>query len=94
MKTSVSRNECGNSKAEVEPNSAANKKASENNSKLSEPPKQDYIHVRARRGQATDSHSLAERVIRLNHLNLQLLLISHCLKERTCVFSKSWFGLG
>ncbi|KAI9092492.1 hypothetical protein K1719_027620 [Acacia pycnantha] len=24
-----------------------------------EPPKQDYIHVRARRGQATDSHSLA-----------------------------------
>jgi hypothetical protein len=26
-------------------------------------PKQDYIHVRARRGQATDSHSLAERVI-------------------------------
>jgi len=28
-----------------------------------EPSKQDYIHVRARRGQATDSHSLAERVI-------------------------------
>ncbi len=24
--------------------------------------KQDYVHVRARRGQATDSHSLAERV--------------------------------
>lgn len=24
--------------------------------------KSDYIHVRARRGQATDSHSLAERV--------------------------------
>lgn len=32
------------------------------NSKPPEPPK-DYIHVRARRGQATDSHSLAERVI-------------------------------
>jgi hypothetical protein len=29
-----------------------------------DPPKQDYIHVRARRGQATDSHSLAERVRR------------------------------
>ncbi|KAK3133746.1 hypothetical protein QOZ80_6AG0540450 [Eleusine coracana subsp. coracana] len=28
-----------------------------------EPPK-DYVHVRARRGQATDSHSLAERVRR------------------------------
>lgn len=27
-----------------------------------EAPKQDFIHVRARRGQATDSHSLAERV--------------------------------
>ncbi|KAK8954587.1 Transcription factor BPE [Platanthera zijinensis] len=30
----------------------------------SEPPKQDFIHVRARRGQATDSHSLAERARR------------------------------
>ncbi|CAK8561575.1 unnamed protein product [Lathyrus sativus] len=30
----------------------------------SDPPKQDYIHVRARRGQATDSHSLAERARR------------------------------
>ncbi|KAL1334050.1 hypothetical protein HN51_062935 [Arachis hypogaea] len=29
-----------------------------------QPPKQDYIHVRARRGQATDSHSLAERARR------------------------------
>lgn len=27
-----------------------------------EDPKEDYIHVRARRGQATNSHSLAERV--------------------------------
>nr|KAJ0188818.1 hypothetical protein LSAT_V11C900461030 [Lactuca sativa] len=38
----------------------------EKNPKLPEPPKdyKDYIHVRARRGQATDSHSLAERVRR------------------------------
>lgn len=28
-------------------------------------PKTDYIHVRARRGQATDSHSLAERVCKV-----------------------------
>ncbi|XP_048528009.1 transcription factor BHLH089-like [Triticum urartu] len=28
------------------------------------PPKQDFIHVRARRGQATNSHSLAERARR------------------------------
>ncbi|KAF8749732.1 hypothetical protein HU200_012564 [Digitaria exilis] len=33
------------------------------NAKPVEPPK-DYVHVRARRGQATDSHSLAERVRR------------------------------
>lgn len=36
-------------------------KQGKNNTKPPEPPK-DYIHVRARRGQATDSHSLAERV--------------------------------
>jgi len=35
---------------------------SKDNSKASEANKLDYIHVRARRGQATDSHSLAERV--------------------------------
>ncbi|XP_019448497.1 PREDICTED: transcription factor bHLH63-like isoform X2 [Lupinus angustifolius] len=40
--------------------------SSKENSKDSEVqnPKPDYIHVRARRGQATDSHSLAERVRR------------------------------
>ncbi|KAH9319728.1 hypothetical protein KI387_021497, partial [Taxus chinensis] len=39
-------------------------KSVKENSKVSEGQKQDYIHVRARRGQATDSHSLAERVRR------------------------------
>ncbi|CAI9775324.1 unnamed protein product [Fraxinus pennsylvanica] len=39
-------------------------KVAEKPAKLVEPPKQDYIHVRARRGQATDSHSLAERARR------------------------------
>ena len=63
MKISELRNENGNLKAEVEASSATNKKLAEQSSKQSEPPKQDYIHVRARRGQATDSHSLAERVI-------------------------------
>ncbi|KAI3996700.1 hypothetical protein MKX01_041000 [Papaver californicum] len=38
-------------------------KSNKDNQKPPEPPK-DYIHVRARRGQATDSHSLAERVRR------------------------------
>lgn len=32
------------------------------NSQNEEAPKEDYVHVRARRGQATNSHSLAERV--------------------------------
>ncbi|XP_017702369.2 transcription factor bHLH62-like isoform X1 [Phoenix dactylifera] len=42
---------------------AGQKQGKENYAKPPEPPK-DYIHVRARRGQATDSHSLAERVRR------------------------------
>ncbi|GJM92094.1 hypothetical protein PR202_ga08523 [Eleusine coracana subsp. coracana] len=39
------------------------KQGKDSTSKPVEPPK-DYIHVRARRGEATDSHSLAERVRR------------------------------
>ena len=38
------------------------KSTKENSVKPPMAPKQDFIHVRARRGQATDSHSLAERV--------------------------------
>lgn len=60
VKTSNSSEENGSSKAEVETSSAGGKKCAE---KQAEPPK-DYIHVRARRGQATDSHSLAERARR------------------------------
>lgn len=41
--------------------SAGDEKQNKPSPKPPEPPK-DYIHVRARRGQATDSHSLAERV--------------------------------
>lgn len=52
-------------KAEAEASSAGGNKSSEQSTKpSSEAPKQDYIHVRARRGQATDSHSLAERARR------------------------------
>nr|WAK86095.1 transcription factor bHLH49 [Nothapodytes nimmoniana] len=40
-----------------------NQRQTKENSKIPEPSK-DYIHVRARRGEATDSHSLAERVRR------------------------------
>lgn len=50
------------------------KGASANAKKASDAPKTDYIHVRARRGQATDSHSLAERVRKKEQkTNLQLI---------------------
>lgn len=66
--TESNPNENGFVKAEDE-NSKGNSEDDEkqnqtdNNTKPPEAPK-DYIHVRARRGQATDSHSLAERVRR------------------------------
>ncbi|KAG6591442.1 Transcription factor basic helix-loop-helix 74, partial [Cucurbita argyrosperma subsp. sororia] len=43
---------------------ATGKQAKEKNNDSTEAPKENYIHVRARRGQATNSHSLAERVRR------------------------------
>ncbi|KAG0459800.1 hypothetical protein HPP92_022928 [Vanilla planifolia] len=50
-------------KPEAEKGGDASSKEKEEATIPPEPPK-DYIHVRARRGQATDSHSLAERVRR------------------------------
>ncbi|PHT47809.1 Transcription factor bHLH79 [Capsicum baccatum] len=62
LKASQSKEENGASKVELESSSQTANKGTEQSSKP-EPPK-DYIHVRARRGQATDSHSLAERARR------------------------------
>lgn len=62
-KMKVTGSEGGNEdglRPEGETTSGGGSKATEEKSQ-SEPPK-DYIHVRARRGQATDRHSLAERV--------------------------------
>lgn len=76
LKTSGCKDENHESKAEAEPSAG---KPAEQKARPPEPPKQDYIHVRARRGQATDSHSLAERVIYLNppeHVILYLQIIS------------------
>ncbi|KAI7731831.1 hypothetical protein M8C21_028784 [Ambrosia artemisiifolia] len=61
LKTLTLENENEECKPEVERSTG---KKAENSVKPSEPPKPDYIHVRARRGQATDSHSLAERARR------------------------------
>lgn len=55
----ASGNEKETQKSKTEQNGGS--KATKDKSEPVEPPK-DYIHVRARRGQATDSHSLAERV--------------------------------
>ncbi|KAL2344244.1 hypothetical protein Fmac_005529 [Flemingia macrophylla] len=63
VKATGNRNEGGDgNKGEGEVSSG--KPAEQSAKPPSEPPKQDYIHVRARRGQATDSHSLAERARR------------------------------
>uniref|UniRef100_A0A0E0LI49 BHLH domain-containing protein n=1 Tax=Oryza punctata TaxID=4537 RepID=A0A0E0LI49_ORYPU len=51
-------------RTEAGTDSGNSSKAADKNATPPEPPKQDYIHVRARRGQATDSHSLAERARR------------------------------
>jgi len=40
----------------------ASGKNAKQGSQASDPPNEGYVHVRARRGQATNSHSLAERV--------------------------------
>ncbi|XXG68918.1 hypothetical protein AAC387_Pa06g1904 [Persea americana] len=55
------RKKCNSSMEETEKKPKADRK---NKKKVSEEePPTGYIHVRARRGQATDSHSLTERVL-------------------------------
>ncbi|CAJ1939974.1 unnamed protein product [Sphenostylis stenocarpa] len=54
----------GNSDGKGEGEVSSGKPAEQSAKPPLEAPKQDYIHVRARRGQATDSHSLAERARR------------------------------
>lgn len=59
-------------KPKVEHNASGSKQSGrqvKENSESEEAPKDNFIHVRARRGQATNSHSLAERVtITYHHL--------------------------
>uniref|UniRef100_A0A0A9FQA0 BHLH domain-containing protein n=1 Tax=Arundo donax TaxID=35708 RepID=A0A0A9FQA0_ARUDO len=64
LKANKSCDNNGSQKTEGETDSRSAGKAVSQNPPAPEPPKQDYIHVRARRGQATDSHSLAERARR------------------------------
>ncbi|KAL6893880.1 hypothetical protein ACP4OV_007978 [Aristida adscensionis] len=64
FKANKSREGNGSPRTEAEADSRSAGKTASQNPPAPEPPKQDYIHVRARRGQATDSHSLAERARR------------------------------
>lgn len=70
LETSDVRKEQDDKKPTVEENSSGNLrnkqtgKQAKDSSNSGETPKENYIHVRARRGQATNSHSLAERVRR------------------------------
>ncbi|MQM20813.1 hypothetical protein Taro_053841 [Colocasia esculenta] len=58
-------NAAGKRKEEQKNSTSPAAKATGKNGKDSvDAPKEDYVHVRARRGQATNSHSLAERVRR------------------------------
>lgn len=57
------KSKSGDNDEKTKADSGEGSQKSKDNQKPPEPPK-DYIHVRARRGQATDSHSLAERVRR------------------------------
>ncbi|XBH95609.1 transcription factor BHLH089-like [Triticum dicoccoides] len=61
FKANKSSDENGSFRKDAEADSRNASKAVDQNPP---PPKQDFIHVRARRGQATDSHSLAERARR------------------------------
>ncbi|KAK9104814.1 hypothetical protein Scep_021658 [Stephania cephalantha] len=62
-KTLGSNEENGGPESKAEVVESNSRKRSKQGNQANEPPK-DYIHVRARRGQATDSHSLAERARR------------------------------
>ena len=73
LKTSRSGDDNMNLKADDE---ASSEKGAEQKTRTPSEPHKDYIHVRARRGQATDSHSLAERVIHWTTNLFVLILLS------------------
>lgn len=82
------------SKQKAEKNSLtmATVKPSGKNSKVAgEAQNEDYIHVRARRGQATNSHSLAERV-RLLPFNVALIPIKGIKEPKLNELNLIWLG--
>lgn len=80
MKDSPGKNSDGSKEHEKKPKVEQNnadlrgkqsvKQTKDNTSQSGEASKDNFIHVRARRGQATNSHSLAERVLSLSYHNV------------------------
>lgn len=61
-------------------------KQAKDSSQTGEAPKENYIHVRARRGQATNSHSLAERVISPFQIEIRICVLNFILNlEISCL---------
>ncbi|RWV90333.1 hypothetical protein GW17_00047470, partial [Ensete ventricosum] len=94
LKTFKSTDENDDIKTEAEASLGISSKLADQNPQPSEAPKQDYIHVRARRGQATDSHSLAERVsiIAISMIVTNTLVSRFVIPVRTGILSLSWYG--
>uniref|UniRef100_A0A8I6Y3Q3 BHLH domain-containing protein n=1 Tax=Hordeum vulgare subsp. vulgare TaxID=112509 RepID=A0A8I6Y3Q3_HORVV len=59
-------------------------KGSKSKQPAADEPPRDYVHVRARRGQATDSHSLAERV-RREKITLKMKMLQDLQVYSLCV---------
>ncbi|XP_039017934.1 transcription factor BHLH089-like isoform X2 [Hibiscus syriacus] len=85
LKESECRDENGDSKVEAEPSSG---KLVGQKAQQAEPPKQDFIHVRARRGQATDSHSLAEKA-RREKISERMKVLQHLVPGCNKVIGKA-----
>lgn len=63
LQVEVENEETNAKRSKIDEKEGKKEQNTEQNAGESKPePFKDYIHVRARRGQATDSHSLAERV--------------------------------
>jgi hypothetical protein len=72
VKDSPRRISDGSKEHDKEPKVEQSGKQAKDNSPSGDASKDNFIHVRARRGQATNSHSLAERVHTINHHHLIL----------------------
>lgn len=74
MKDSPRKISDGSKENDKKPKVEQSGKQAKDNSPSGDASKDNFIHVRARRGQATNSHSLAERVQTANHQHLYTIM--------------------